>query len=284
MKTLLYISALALLILGSCTSSLYTGAEYDDLYYTPSDQPSVKANPPAKQQNADKTQKTDEYYDNIYAADTLVSDEYSDAVDENIMSDNGMYGDGSGFNYDNYYSYSGRLNNFYGNYFNPYWRDPYYMYGYPYPTYGLGLSYSFGFSFGFGYPYYYGYGYPYYGYGGYYDYYPYYGYGYGGYYPYYGYGGGLDMDMDMRLLDMEEMSDQATLPQTGTETQALQVAPEEIRTFHLEEVPEQEEHQPVAEVRLLLRMPEEHLHQVPIQVHSRAETQCSRRLLQLHVQ
>jgi len=61
-----------------------------------------------------------------------------------------LYGDGSGFNYDNYYSYSGRLNSFYGNYFDPYWRDPYYMYGYPYPSYGLGLSYSFGFGFGLG--------------------------------------------------------------------------------------------------------------------------------------
>ena len=40
MKALIYISLLALLTLGSCTSSLYTGGEYDDLYYTSSDKPS----------------------------------------------------------------------------------------------------------------------------------------------------------------------------------------------------------------------------------------------------
>jgi hypothetical protein len=38
MKALNYISILALLALMSCTSSLYTGVEYDDLYYLPSEE------------------------------------------------------------------------------------------------------------------------------------------------------------------------------------------------------------------------------------------------------
>ncbi len=43
MKALSYISVIVLLLMGSCSSRLYTGAEYDDLYYTPSDNPVVSA-------------------------------------------------------------------------------------------------------------------------------------------------------------------------------------------------------------------------------------------------
>ena len=39
MKARYYIFALALLTLGSCSSGLYVGTEYDDLYYTASDRP-----------------------------------------------------------------------------------------------------------------------------------------------------------------------------------------------------------------------------------------------------
>ena len=40
MKAYFYISIIAGLILGSCSSALYTGsAEYDDLYYLPTDEP-----------------------------------------------------------------------------------------------------------------------------------------------------------------------------------------------------------------------------------------------------
>jgi len=81
MKVSNYISVLALLVLGSCSSSLYTGVEYDDLYYLPSDRPVTVVRTPVNKQIAEGTLKSEEYYDNIYAADTLVSDEYSDAVD-----------------------------------------------------------------------------------------------------------------------------------------------------------------------------------------------------------
>ena len=172
MKTLTQIFILALFILSSCTSALYTGAEYDDLYYLPSDKPAVKDKAPLNEQIAQGNLKGNDYYDNVYAADTLVSDQYSDAVDYNAMVNNNYNSNNQGYEYFNDPSYSGRLRMFYGNYFNPYWRDPYMDYG---------LGYGFG-------------GYPYSGYGNsYYD--PYYGYGgmygdyYGGYYPGY-YGGG----------------------------------------------------------------------------------------------
>ncbi len=95
MKAILNISLLALLVLSSCTSSLYTGAEYDDLYFSASDKPVVKARPSVREQVSDQNQNAGEYYDNIYAADTLVADEYAEAVDiddqivENNIYDNG---------------------------------------------------------------------------------------------------------------------------------------------------------------------------------------------------
>ncbi|MEI6050140.1 MAG: hypothetical protein WCS03_14650, partial [Bacteroidota bacterium] len=182
MKTLSHIFILLLLTLGSCTSSLYTGAEYDDLYFSASDKPIVKAKPSVNERIAEGTLKSDNYYDNIYAADTLVSEQYSDAVDyDNAIVDNNNY-DGQ-YNYYNDYSYSGRLRRFHGNYFDPYWRDSFYFdYGYP----SFGYNFSFG---GFPYNYYNQFNLdPYYSYGGYYgDYYGgYYG-GFGSYFsPFYG--------------------------------------------------------------------------------------------------
>jgi hypothetical protein len=175
MKVSNYITILALLVLGSCTSSLYTGVENDDLYYLPSDQPAATVRTPVKKQIAEGTLKSEEYYDNIYAADTLVSDEYSDAVDyDDAIISNAK--DVDIYNYYDNYSYAGRLNRFYGNYFNPYWRDPFYS-GWGYPS----MSFRFG-----GYPYYSSFNNPFY-----YDpfYSSYYGGYYGGYYGnYYGYG------------------------------------------------------------------------------------------------
>jgi len=115
MKTLLQISVLALFTLASCTSSLYTGAEYDDLYYTPSDQPVVKEKAYAESPLPDRNISTDEYYDNIYASDTLYADDYSDAVDmNNQISDNSFYGNGYDY-YDNI-SYASRLSRLYGDF------------------------------------------------------------------------------------------------------------------------------------------------------------------------
>lgn len=42
MKASNYILGLALLTLASCSSGLYVGTEYDDLYYVSSDQPVTK--------------------------------------------------------------------------------------------------------------------------------------------------------------------------------------------------------------------------------------------------
>ena len=142
MKAVNYISVLLLLVLGSCSSGLYTGFEYDDLYYLPSDKPVTKVQPGVNRQIAESDLKAEEYYDNIYATDTLVSDEYSDAVGyDNAVLDESK--GGTAYDYYDNYSYSGRLRRFYGNYFYPYWRDPfYYSRGWP------------SMSFGYGYPYY----------------------------------------------------------------------------------------------------------------------------------
>jgi len=188
MKVLTYISGIFLLILGSCTSTRYSASEYDDLYYSSSDKPAAIAQPSGNQQIAEQNLSVNDYYDNMYAVDTLVSDQFNDAaqIDDQIIINN--YGGGYDY-YDN--SYSGRLNMFYGNYFNPYWQDPFYFsmgYGYPYSGWGYGFGFGypyFGLGFNYGFPYY-GYGYGF-GYGGYYGgYYPSY---FGGYYPPYYYGG-----------------------------------------------------------------------------------------------
>lgn len=184
MKALFYILIPATIMVSSCaTGGLYLGGEYDDLYYSPSDKPVVNVQNNIAGQNIARNIQPDQYYDNIYSSDTLIADQYNDAVDFNSSMDYNK--DNSAFEYMDDWSYSNRLRRFYGNYFDPYWRDPfYYSWGYP--------SISFGFN--------YGYGYPYFGNGFYnsfynpfmYDYY--YGGYYGGYYssfynPYYYYGG-----------------------------------------------------------------------------------------------
>jgi hypothetical protein len=190
MKATFYISVLVALLAGSCTASRFNqGGEYDDLYYSKSDKQAVNKNVASKETNSNTSNEI--YYDNIYSGDTLIADGYNDAVD----FDGSMFynKESSPFEYADDYSYSNQIRRFYGNYFDPYWRDPFY-YGYggyspyydPYgysPYYGYG-GFNMSLSFGFGYGYGYGGYYPYYGYGGYYPYY-----GYGGYYPGYGYGG-----------------------------------------------------------------------------------------------
>jgi hypothetical protein len=204
MKALSYIPILALLVFSSCSSTLYTGADYDDLYYSPSDAPVLNDRAAAKSPIEEKELRANNYYDNVYAGDTLLADKYSlpSDYDDQIVVNNSA-GGGSGYDYYDD-SYANRLNMFYGNYFNPYWQDPfYYNFGYSYgsPYFGLGFNYGYpyfglGFRYSFGYPYY-GYN-PYYWdpffYGGYWGY-PYYGgcygcYPYYSYYPYYseGYG------------------------------------------------------------------------------------------------
>jgi hypothetical protein len=179
MKALFYILVFTAVIFNSCTNSLYVGREYDDLYYSPSDKPTVSVQKNVPEQIAEENQRPEQYYDNAYSNDTLVADGYNDAVDFN----NSMYynKDNSPFEYADDFSYSNRLRRFYGNYFDPYMDDSF-NYGYGYPSMGFGYGYP---SMGFGY------GYPYMG-GGMYDpfYYGggYYGDNFGGYYSNY-YGG-----------------------------------------------------------------------------------------------
>ncbi len=180
MKAIYYFTAIAILTLtlDSCSSGRYVAREYDDLYFIASDQQAVSVVVTEAGRIPEGTLRAEEYYDNIYAADTLVSEEYSDAVD---------YDDALIYNYDDrgrqydYYGgnyYSGRLSRFYGNYFNPYWRDPFY--------YGFGFS-PFSYSFGYrGFPSYYGFYDPFYYDSFYYPYSSYYSGYYGGFYsPYY---------------------------------------------------------------------------------------------------
>lgn len=76
MKAISYISVLALLVSASCSSVMYTGAEYDDLYYLPSDRAAVVTRTMPASAITENITASPQYYDNIYAADTLVSDEY----------------------------------------------------------------------------------------------------------------------------------------------------------------------------------------------------------------
>mgnify|MGYP003574584171 CR=1 FL=1 len=148
--------------------------EYDDLYFTPGAQ-EVYVQPSAVPDNAYSSITEIE---SEYDLDTLIADEYLEPMDYN---DDLMYYDGdesSAFDYQYGSSYASNINRFYGNYFNPYWRDPFY-YSYGYPSFRYGFSYGYG-----GFPYY---GYnsfymdPFYRYGGYYG--DYYGSYYSGYYP-----------------------------------------------------------------------------------------------------
>jgi hypothetical protein len=171
MRALVYISILPLFVMASCSSTQYAGREYDDLYYSSADNVPVKNQVPVNEKVGEKNLSVNDYYDNKYAVDTLVSDQFYEAAQPSDQVIINNYG-----GYDYYNSYSGRLQMFYGNYFDPYWNDPYYFsfnYGYPYSGIGFGFGYpyfSIGFNWGWGYPYY----------GGYYPYYPPY---YGGYYP-----------------------------------------------------------------------------------------------------
>ncbi|NLA50418.1 MAG: hypothetical protein GX876_13290, partial [Bacteroidales bacterium] len=130
MKVFTKIAVVVLFVLGSCTTRLHTVAEYDDLYYLPSDQQyATVVRTQGKKKVVENTLRSEEYWDNIYAADTLVSGEYYDAIDyDDVIVSQG--GNVNNYYYLDDYSYAGRLNRFYGNYFYPYWRDPFY--------YGLG--------------------------------------------------------------------------------------------------------------------------------------------------
>ncbi|TFH46709.1 MAG: hypothetical protein E4G92_06080, partial [Bacteroidia bacterium] len=119
MKKFKYIIPIILVAASSCTSQLYTGAVYDDLYYRASDQPVVAVQVNSPERSAEK------YYDNIFAGDTLIADEYF-PYDE-YLAQEGTLGNTSVVN--NYYDYmspSDQIYLFNDSYFYPYWRDPFY--------------------------------------------------------------------------------------------------------------------------------------------------------------
>jgi len=72
MKASYYIFGIALFTLASCSSGLYVGTEYDDLYYQSTDQPVTRVAAQANRQMAESDLRSEAYYDNIYASDTLV--------------------------------------------------------------------------------------------------------------------------------------------------------------------------------------------------------------------
>ena len=71
MKKFWYIIPVILVTGSSCSSLRFTGAVNDDLYYRPSDQPVIVTERTVEARSTDQT-----YYDNIFAADTLIADEY----------------------------------------------------------------------------------------------------------------------------------------------------------------------------------------------------------------
>ncbi|MGB4293571.1 MAG: hypothetical protein WBJ37_11910 [Bacteroidales bacterium] len=124
MKAILYILVLAALLASSCaTGGRYVKSEFDDLYYLPSDRVMVNKSIASHNLPGDLKQE-EQYFDNIYSGDTLIAEQYN----ENVDFDNSLYynKDYSPFEYMDDWSYSNRLRRFYGNYFYPYWRDPFY--------------------------------------------------------------------------------------------------------------------------------------------------------------
>ncbi|HQB52105.1 MAG TPA: hypothetical protein PLX62_04280, partial [Bacteroidales bacterium] len=202
MKRFFYIIPVILVIASACSSLRFTGAYYnDDLYYRPSENTVAVTASTVQGRNDGQA-----YYDNIYAADTLIADEYVPADEYSEYAAGGE----QTIVYNYYGSAADRIYLFSDDYFYPYWRDPFYYspfslrlslgYGYWGP---YGSFYSWGYDpfyydyyYPYSYSYYYPYSYysPYYSWGynpySYYNYYGgYYGYGYYGYYPWYsGYG------------------------------------------------------------------------------------------------
>ncbi len=200
MKALVYIALITALLLSSCSSDLFVGAEHDDLYFRPSDQQVIVAD--TKDAEPAREQEEQLYYDEVYNVDTLIADFYYDNHEKRYTAEDNV-GQGDPFIYYDDFSYASRISRFHGNYFYPYWRDrwyspyritPFYMgFGYRYP--GFSSYHMFGYHdhfmmydpfyyhhYGFHTPWLWGH-YPMYGHGFYSSHYYYgYGVGYGGFY------------------------------------------------------------------------------------------------------
>jgi hypothetical protein len=195
MKALIYIGILTALVASSCASGRISTGESDDLYYSSSDKGATAVTSKTKSKDGAATTKPDQYFDNIYAQDTLIADGYNDAVDFNSSTFYQNNNNGAFEYMDDPFSYSHRLSMFYGSTLYPYWRDPFYGYSpYYYDYYSPYYSPYYGYGYGYGYgmsPYFYG---GYYGgyYGGFYGGFGIsFGFGSGGYYGGIGYSTGI---------------------------------------------------------------------------------------------
>ncbi len=160
MKKLHWILSLsAISILSACTSSFQSSSTlsaYDDIYYSPNDNPRY----PVANSNTNQASKNDAYTDD-YALEEPINqgNNYSDVNSQN-------------FDYDEYYDYgyAARLRRFHGptigiGYYDPYFVDPYFYnrnsafigtsiydpFYQPFGGWNIGVGIGFGWNNGFGY-------------------------------------------------------------------------------------------------------------------------------------
>ncbi|HRW20637.1 MAG TPA: hypothetical protein P5509_01560, partial [Bacteroidales bacterium] len=149
MKAKILIPIAFIIFASSCSTMYYTGGEFDDVYYSPSD----SKNNTEAMVNDDAVNTNKSAYENVYEQEFESPDSY-----ESISNNESVYEDPTGnsneeYYYDedgnltvnNYYiddyyedSYASRLNRFhdyyyYDPYFDPYWNIGFnYSWGYPY--------------------------------------------------------------------------------------------------------------------------------------------------------
>lgn len=135
MKTRLYIIILASGLLGACSGSMMLSTGYDDIYYTPGDEPvqTVVKKSAASLDNAYRAMDfsdagTTEKGLNVYQTDTLQADAYYEAGDSSMIVNN--YYENEGYDYYSGIPYSSRIRRFYRyspsfSYFSPYYSSFY---------------------------------------------------------------------------------------------------------------------------------------------------------------
>lgn len=137
MKTRLSIAIIlpAALVLASCSSSLYTSAEYDDLYYTPAD--AQRAQEVAVQQEQYYAANENQAVAEQTVPDTLQAEQYNaEGVDANLNEDMIEYQESNVFDYYGQPMYASRLRSFHypmriARFYRPFYTPfytPYYSY------------------------------------------------------------------------------------------------------------------------------------------------------------
>lgn len=187
MKTRITFVGLSALILSSCSTGFFATSGYDDIYYSPKDEPVVVVEKKSNVADNGRYEAIENYEpknagnrDMVLDEDTLYYENYGESAPDQYVENN--------YDNDYYYPYSSRIYRFhrpyvefgyYNSFYDP-WYDPFYFDFWPmsynsfyYPSFWSPYYYS---------PYYYS---PYYMY----DYYSPYSYFYSPYYNgYYGYG------------------------------------------------------------------------------------------------